>query len=202
MKIETAGYSLIDSLADQLNRLYSKIEVLDYSYDDIIGKAKMNQKKMTHLPTIILIYNKDLKGTGAGFGMRIHPILGIKRMHEGMDFYARKGTDVYATADGIVSEVRFSTTFGNIVEIDHGFGYETIYGHLSKFKVKKGQKIKRGEIIGLVESTGLSSGMHLHYEVHLNGKEVNPIYYFYADLTPAQYKQIIEQSEKELYSMD
>ncbi len=195
-------FKWIDSIAIKFNTLSSRISVLEFSYSDIYKTVKLNNEKMAHTPAIMPVYNKDLKGTGAGFGMRKHPILKIWRMHEGIDFFTEKGKEVYATANGKVSAVRFSPTFGNVVIINHGFGYETYYGHLSKFNVKTGQHVVRGEVVGFVGSTGLSSGNHLHYEVHVNGKEVDPVNYFYADLTSEQYKQIIAISENVTYSMD
>ncbi len=192
----------LNSISYKINRLYSKINVLDHSFDEIREITQEKKHKLLHIPVIMPIYNNDLKSTGAGFGMRKHPILGITRMHEGIDFFAKKGTKVYATAYGDVKTVRYSTSFGNLVVIDHGNGIETYYGHLFKFNVTKGQKVKRGQVIGYVGSTGLSSGPHLHYEVHVNEKEVDPVNYFFSDLTPEQYKMIIELSERVVYSMD
>ena len=192
----------LNTIKGDIDQIQSKARVVDYSFEEILNKADNNKERLLHIPAIMPIYNKDLSRTGSGFGMRFHPILKIKRMHEGIDFFAKTGTNVYATADGIVKEVRFSTTFGNLIVLNHGYGIETYYAHLSKFNIKKGQKVSRGQIIGFVGSTGLSSGSHLHYEVHLNNKEVNPVNYFYGDLNASQYQKIIELSEKAVYSMD
>ena len=193
---------MIDSISEKVNVLNSKAIVLDYSFDEILEEARKNKAKMCHIPAIMPINNKNLKRTGAGFGMRKHPILNITRMHEGIDFYANPGTEVYATADGTIKSAKYSATFGKVITIDHGYKLITLYAHLSEFNVSVGQKIKRGQIIGYVGSTGLSSGPHLHYEVHLNHKEVNPVHYFYADLKPIDYEKIIKLSEMEVYSMD
>ena len=148
------------------------------------------------------IANDDLLLTGSGFGMRLHPILKIYRMHEGMDFFAYIGTDVFATADGIVKDVRISETFGKVIEIDHGFGILTLYAHLNAFNVKEGQRVKRGNIIGQVGNTGMSSGQHLHYEVHIDGKEVDPVNYYFQDLSPAEYRKVVAIAQAYEMSMD
>ncbi len=193
---------MLSSMQDKVEQLSSKTNVLDYSLNEVYKEVLNNKEKLNHVPAIMPIHNKDLQRTGSGFGMRFHPILKIKRMHEGIDFYAMKGTEVYATADGVVESSRYSTTFGNVIVISHGYNIETLYAHLSKFNVKVGQKVKRGQVIAFVGSTGLSSGPHLHYEVHLDNKEVNPVHYFYGDLTAKEYDKIIELSEREVYSMD
>jgi murein DD-endopeptidase MepM/ murein hydrolase activator NlpD len=202
LKLGLNENKILNSTSKKLNHLYSKAKILNHSFDKLLEQAKVNKEKMLHIPAIMPIYNKDLKGTGAGFGMRLHPISGIRRMHEGIDFYAKTGKEVYATGNGFVKAVRYSKTFGNLIVIDHGYHIETYYAHLSKFNVNKGQKVKRGQVIGYVGNTGLSSGPHLHYEVHLNGKEVDPVHYFFGDLTPKQYEQIIILSKRDLYSMD
>lgn len=194
--------SFVNNLSNRLNKIYAKSQVLNKSFSEVISAAKENTEHMKRTPAIMPIYNKDLKGTGSGFGMRMHPILGIRRMHKGMDFYAKQGTDVYATADGTVTKTKYSPTFGNLVVVDHGYGIETYYAHLHKFKVKRGQKVKRGEVIALVGNTGLSSGPHLHYEVRINKYPVNPVHYFFSDLTSEQYKEIIALSERDIASMD
>ena len=142
------------------------------------------------------INNKDLTRTASGWGWRIHPIYKIKKFHEGMDFSAPIGTEVYATGDGTVSTVETSYSgYGKHVKIDHGFGYVTTYAHMSKFNVKVGQKVKRGDIIGFVGTTGISTGPHLHYEVVKKGQKVNPqLYYFQEDLDADDYERMIEIS--------
>ena len=134
--------------------------------------------------------------------MRMHPILKYRKMHNGMDFTAKTGTEVYATGDAVVKKASRSTGFGNLIVLDHGFGYETYYAHLSKFDVRKGQKIKRGEVIGEVGSTGLSTAPHLHYEVHKNGRVINPINFYHGDLTAEEYDIMLNQSNLENQSLD
>ena len=200
--LEGNDKEMLNSIFEKIDKINSKANVLEYSFEEISEAVRKNKIKMLHIPAIMPIYNKDLKRTGAGFGMRKHPILNITRMHEGIDFYATTGTEVYATADGVIESARYSTTFGNVVTIDHGYNLETLYAHLTRFNVKEGQRIKRGQVIGFVGSTGLSSGPHLHYEVHLNKKEINPVHYFYGDLKPKEYEKIIKLSTREVYSMD
>ncbi|MFC2098935.1 M23 family metallopeptidase [Bacteroidota bacterium] len=198
-----AGYpERVVTTAEKINRLDSHLKIQENSYREVIKEAFKNSTKLNHLPAIMPITNEDLLLTGTGFGMRLHPILKIWRMHEGLDFFAYTGTDVYATADGYVSDVRLSETFGNVIEIEHGYGIETLYAHLSSFNVRKGQRVKRGNVIGKVGDTGLASGQHLHYEVHINGKEVDPVNYFFKDLTPAEYKKIVAISQAYEMSMD
>lgn len=193
---------LVINTAKRIDKLSEKIKLEKKSITDLEKITYSKQDELIHTPAIQPVENKDLVRTGSGFGMRFHPILHIFRMHEGQDFVCPKGSEVYATADGKVTSVRKSTTFGNVVEIDHGFGYLTLYAHLSGFNVKQGQKVKRGDIIGYVGSTGLSSGYHLHYEVHKNGKPINPISYFFNDLSPEKYVQMHMIADSIQQSMD
>jgi len=194
--------SISQTIAQNIKQLKAKYAVLQHSYNDILHKAQQNIDKMKHMPAIIPIYTKSLQSIGSGFGMRKHPILNITRMHEGQDFYARTGTKVYATADGVVTHCKVSKTFGNLVIIDHGNGIETYYAHLNSFNVKKGQTVKRGQTIAEVGNTGLSSGQHLHYEVHIHGKEVNPAYYFFGNLTTDEYNKVLQLCSRDICSMD
>jgi murein DD-endopeptidase MepM/ murein hydrolase activator NlpD len=139
---------------------------------------------------------KNMYNVTSGFGMRIHPILKIYRKHTGVDITAPRGTPIYATADGVVSREQVSAGYGIHILINHGYSYQTLYGHLSKKVVKPGQKIKRGELIGYVGNTGQSMGPHLHYEVWKNGTPVNPVIYFTSDITPEEYNAILESSKK------
>jgi hypothetical protein len=198
-----SGYpNRIIRTAKRIEALDSYLKIQESSYKEVIRDALRSQKRLNHLPAIMPIYNEDLLLTGSGFGMRRHPILNIWRMHEGIDFYAYTGTDVFATADGYVKAVHHSETFGKVILIDHGYGIETLYAHLSAFKVKKGQRVKRGQMIGLVGNTGLSKGQHLHYEVHVNGEEVDPVNYFFKDLTPEEYKKVVAIAQAYETSMD
>ncbi len=187
---------LIIETAKKLDVVTRQLYVQSKSFDEIISLVNKNNEMLSHLPAIMPINNKDLTRTASGWGWRIHPIYKIKKFHEGMDFSAPIGTEVYATGDGTVSTVQTSYSgYGKHVKIDHGFGYVTIYAHMSKFNVKVGQKVKRGDIIGFVGTTGISTGPHLHYEVVKKGQKVNPqLYYFQEDLDPDDYERMIEIS--------
>ncbi len=159
-------------------------------------KLALNKEDMlASIPAIQPITNKDLKRTASGWGYRIHPIYKVRKMHWGMDFTAPVGTPVYATGNGKVVEIAGSvsgfTEFGKYVKIDHGYGYETVYGHLSKYNIKPGQEVKRGDIIGFVGNTGASTAPHLHYEVHKDGQRVNPALFYFKDLTAEEYDKMI-----------
>lgn len=166
------------------------------SFDEVAELAKNKEKMLTAVPAIVPISLEDIKRIGP-YGMRRHPIYGIMKMHEGMDFTAKKGTPVYSTGDGVVTKISKSIRgYGNLIVIDHGFGYTTRYAHLSSFLIKKGQKIKRGQAIGLVGNTGTSTGPHLHYEVRKKKRAIDPINFYFEDLTPEQYNEMIKQSRQ------
>ena len=155
------------------------------------------------LPAIQPVSNKNLSRMASGYGYRIHPIYKTRKMHSGMDFSAKTGTEIYATGDGKISKVRKSRRgYGNHVVIEHGYGYKTLYAHMSKYIVRKGQKVKRGEVIGYVGSTGTSVAPHLHYEVHKDGKKINPVNFYYNDLTPEEYEKMLEISSQNNQSFD
>ncbi len=190
--------------AKRLDKLSKAVYVQSKSYDDVIEMAKNRELQLSSLPAIQPIANKDLTRTASGWGYRIHPIYKIRKFHHGMDFTAPTGTDVYATADGTVELVERSRRgYGNRVVIDHGFGYKTMYAHLDDFNnLWKGKEVKRGDIIAYVGSTGLSTAPHLHYEVHLNKKKINPINYYFEDLTAAEYDRMIDLSMRPGQSYD
>ena len=147
--------------------------------------------------------NKDLGRIASGFGYRIDPIYKTIKLHAGLDFTGPTGTPIYATADGTVKTANFSNSgYGNHVIINHGYGYETLYGHMSKIKSRNGQKVKRGEVIGYIGSTGKSTGPHLHYEVRKNGQKIDPVYFFYNDLTPEQFDRMLKQAAASNQSLD
>lgn len=199
----SANYSeLIRNTARDINKLDARLILEQQSLIKLSVDARKNADRLLHLPAIMPVSNKDLSYTGSGFGRRYHPILKIWRMHEGIDFISPHGSDVIATADGVVSSARRSRTFGRVIEIDHGYGYKTIYAHLKGFNVKKGQKVARGDVIGWVGNTGLSAGTHLHYEVHKNDREVDPVHYFFKDLTTEEYHAIIEKASSFESSLD
>jgi murein DD-endopeptidase MepM/ murein hydrolase activator NlpD len=193
---------LANSMANQLNNLSLRLAFQSKSYSDIELLVKNKEKLLLAIPAIQPVSNKDLNRIASGFGMRLHPILKIYRPHNGLDFTAPTGVPIYATADGKVDKAEFNAGFGNHVVINHGYGFETLYGHMVKIKVHAGEVVKRGEVIGYLGSTGLSSGPHCHYEVHRNGVPVDPIYYFYQDLTPAQFDRILKLAANQGQSLD
>ncbi|MDT0293628.1 M23 family metallopeptidase [Mesonia ostreae] len=194
--------SLIIETNKKLDILQKQIVVQSKSLDEIALLAEKKEKLLTAIPAIQPIKNENLTRMASGYGMRMHPILKYRKMHNGMDFTARTGTEVFATGDAVVKKASRTTGFGNLIVLDHGFGYETYYAHLSEFKVRRGQKINRGEVIGEVGSTGLSTAPHLHYEVHKNGKVINPINFYHGDLTADEYDIMLNQSNLENQSLD
>jgi murein DD-endopeptidase MepM/ murein hydrolase activator NlpD len=195
--------NIVVNTAKRLDKIAKKIYVQSVSYDEIIKMAVNKEAMLAAVPAIQPISNKDLKRTASGWGYRIHPIYKIRKFHYGMDFTAPTGTEIYATGDGVVKVVNSSQRgYGNKVVIDHGFGYQTLYGHMSAFNVKVGQKVKRGDVIGYVGNTGLSTGPHLHYEVIHNNKKVNPVNYYFNDLTAKEYDEMIEISMNTGQSFD
>jgi murein DD-endopeptidase MepM/ murein hydrolase activator NlpD len=193
---------LIESLTNQLNNLSLRLNFQNNSYNTIEGLVKNKEKLLTAIPAIQPLSNKDLTRIASGFGMRMHPILKTYRPHNGLDFTAPTGVPIYATADGVVNKAENSGGFGNHIVINHGFGFETLYAHMVRMKARIGEKVKRGEVIGYVGSTGLSSGPHCHYEVHRNGQPVDPIYYFYNDITPEQFDRITKLAKAANQSLD
>lgn len=193
---------MVINASKRIDVLSKQLVVQSKSLDEIRLLAEDKEKLLEAIPAIQPVQNKDLKRMASGYGMRMHPILKYRKMHNGMDFTAPRGAAIYATGDGIVKRAVRSSTFGNLIIIDHGFGYETYYAHLSKYEVKKGQKVTRGDIIAYVGNTGLSAGPHLHYEVHKNGKAINPINFYHADLTPAEYDIMLGRSVIENMSLD
>jgi murein DD-endopeptidase MepM/ murein hydrolase activator NlpD len=191
------------SLAATLNSISGRIKFQEKSYSDIEGMIKNKAKLLASTPAIQPVSNKDLTRVASGFGSRIDPVYKTVKFHAGLDFAAPQGTPIYATADGRITTAGNSGNgYGNHVEINHGYGYETLYGHMVRVKARIGQLVKRGEVIGWVGSTGKSTGPHLHYEVHKNGRPIDPIYFFYNDLTPEQYQQILKLAASSNQSFD
>lgn len=186
---------LVVNTTKKLDILSKQAYIQSKSYDEVLKMALNKEKMLASIPAIMPISNKDLKRTSSGFAFRTHPIHKIWKFHEGQDFTAPTGTNIYATGDGVVKGIYGNTkskvSFGRWLVIDHGYGYETLYGHLSGTKVKKGQKVKRGDVIAYVGNTGGSVGPHLHYEVHKDNKPVDPKLYFFKDLTPEEYEKMI-----------
>ena len=179
-------------ISNQLNNISSRVVYQFSSYDGIEKLIKNQGAKLACIPAIQPVSNKELTRIASGFGMRIHPIYGIAKMHNGLDFTAPQGTPIYATGDGTVTMAGMGTGTGNHVIINHGYGYETVYMHMVRVKARDGQRVKRGEVIGWVGSTGASTGPHCHYEVHINGNPVDPVYFFYNDLNAEQYDRLLK----------
>lgn len=194
---------LIKSIGSQLNKLILLAAYQEKSYSDIEKMVKNKEKLLAAIPAIQPVSDKDLTRIASGFGTRIDPVYKVPKYHAGLDFAAPIGTPIYATADGVVTDAGFNEGgYGNRVIINHGFGYETLYGHMYRIKARQGQKVKRGEVIGYVGSTGKSTGPHCHYEVHRNGNPVDPVYYFYNDLTPEQYDRLLKLAQTANQSLD
>ncbi len=193
---------IIVKLSESVDNLRRKIYIESKSQDDVVDLAESKEKLFAAIPAIQPVANKQLIALASGFGLRIHPIYKVKKMHTGIDFAAAIGTPIYATADGTIDKLDVSFSgYGKMIEIDHGFGYRTRYAHMHGFAVRQGQKIKRGDLIGYVGDTGLSTAPHLHYEVFVNGIHANPVHYFFNDLNPAEYEKIIELASIENQSL-
>jgi murein DD-endopeptidase MepM/ murein hydrolase activator NlpD len=184
--------SLEKSIAQQLNNINARIAYQTQSYTSIQTLIKNQEAKLASIPAIQPISNKELTRIASGFGFRIHPIYGIAKMHNGLDFTAPQGTPIYATGNGTVTAAAAAGGAGNQVIINHGYGYETVYMHMVRIKANLGQVVKRGEIIGWVGSTGASTGPHCHYEVHINGTPVDPVYFFYNDISADEYDRLLK----------
>lgn len=199
---EFDGYDHSDVIkltAKRLDDFTKRLYIQSKSFDEVYKMASNKQERLNHVPAIMPL-RKNSCSIISGFGTRYHPILHYRRMHTGIDLSAKTGTPIYATGDGTVQVAGRSddlSGYGIAVLINHGYGYQTLYGHMNDVKVRQGQKVKRGELLGHVGSTGLASGPHCHYEVWLNGNKVNPIYYFFNDLTPHEYEQVIEAANQE-----
>lgn len=188
-----ASSDLVMNTRRRLDKLAMQLYVQSVSLDEVAELAMSKQEMLASIPAIQPISNDDLTRLASGFGMRMHPIHKINKFHAGMDFTAKPGTEIYATGDGVVDFADHNTSgYGLHVVIDHGFDYQTLYAHMSKVLVKKGQKVKRGDVIGLVGNSGLSAGPHLHYEVHKGGQPVDPANFFFNDLTPEEYMLLLE----------
>lgn len=194
---------LIKSMSKQLAALSSRIQYQVKSYGEIDEMIRNKAKLLASIPAIQPISNKDLTHIASGFGTRIDPVYKVSKFHAGLDFAAQQGTPIYATADGRVKEAsRQEGGYGNHVIINHGYGYETLYGHMVRIKAREGQSVKRGEVIGWVGSTGKSTGPHCHYEVHKNGTPVDPVFFFYNDLSPEQFDRMLKLAAASNQSFD
>jgi murein DD-endopeptidase MepM/ murein hydrolase activator NlpD len=194
---------LMEETSKKLDRLLKEIYVQSKSFDEVLKLAQNKEQMINSIPAIMPLNIKHMIRQPGGFGWRTHPIYKTQEFHPGMDFPAAEGVPVYATGDGIVASSDANMQgYGNHVIIDHGYSYQTLYGHLSKLNVRAGQKVKRGQLIGLVGSTGLSTAPHLHYEVIKNGQKVNPINFYYNDLNPEEYQQMLQLSQQSSQSFD
>ena len=210
----TQQISYYDSLARMTNTqlaadIQRKVDILEKemyvqarSYEEILELAKNQELRMENIPAIQPVLNKDLKRMASGYGWRVDPVYHIRRFHEGMDFSAPVGTDIFATGNGLVTYSGWRQGYGETVEIDHGFGYATRYAHCSKRIARVGQKVKRGDVIALVGNTGKSTGPHLHYEVHHNGQPIDPRNYYFYDLSPEDYDRMVQLSSNMGNMMD
>jgi murein DD-endopeptidase MepM/ murein hydrolase activator NlpD len=204
---ELEGYESSELLVEtqkKLDILSKMAAVQSKSFDDVKNLALDKEKMLAAIPGIQPVANKNLKRMASGYGRRIHPIYKVRKMHWGMDFSAKTGTPIFATGDGKISNDRKigGSGYGKYIVIDHGYGYQTLYAHMSKVAVRKGQSVKRGDVIGYVGNSGRSAGPHLHYEVVKDGKKVNPINFYYSDLTPEEFEQMIEISNSINQSFD
>ncbi|WP_306564985.1 M23 family metallopeptidase [Flavobacterium lindanitolerans] len=200
------GYNnseLVVSTTKRVDIISKELVIQSKSLDEILKLAKEKEKLLTAIPAIQPVKNEQLKQMASGFGYRSDPFTKIRKFHAGMDFSAKTGTPVYATGDGVVERAdNTASGYGNHIVIRHGFGYETLYGHLSKYKVRAGQRVKRGDVIGYVGSTGRSEAPHLHYEVHKNGEVVNPLNYYYGNISAAEFVAISKLANQENQSLD
>ena len=200
------GYSNSEIMVEtskKMDKILGKLYVQSKSFDEVFDLAKNKEKMLASIPAIQPVNNKDLRRVGSHFGMRMDPFYKVKKFHEGIDFTAPVGTEIYATGNGTVVEAgRNQGGYGNEIVIDHGYSYQTVYAHLSRIFVRPGQKVLRGQVIGYVGNTGKSTAPHLHYEVHKNGIAVNPIYFFFNDLTPAQFEAMLAASAEPSQTMD
>lgn len=196
-------YDLETSIESTLINLTRRMSAQERSYAQIDQFIKNKEELLACTPAIQPLSNKDLKRIASGFGHRIDPVYKTVKFHAGLDFTAPQGTPIYASANGVVKvAAHLGTGYGNHVVINHGYGYETLYGHMYRIKAKPGQRVKRGEIIGYVGSTGKSTGPHCHYEVHKNGRPLDPVYFFYNDLTPEQFDRIVKMASVSNQSFD
>ncbi|MBE0648919.1 MAG: M23 family metallopeptidase [Bacteroidales bacterium] len=200
------GYSNSEIIVEtykKMDKIKGQLYVQSKSLDEVFSMAKNKENMLASIPAIQPVSNKDLKRIGSYFGTRMDPFYKVKKFHEGVDFTAPTGTEIYAAGNGVITTAgRNFGGYGNQVVIDHDYSYTTLYAHMSKILVKNGEKVKRGQVIGLVGNTGKSTAPHLHYEIRKNGNAVNPIYFFYNDITPEQFELMLELSANPSQSMD
>lgn len=194
---------LTTSIVQSISNVGARINSQQKSYNEIAGFIKNKEQLLAGTPAIQPVSNKDLNRVASGFGYRVDPVYKTVKFHAGLDFAAPQGVPIYATANGVVKVAgNVGNGYGNHVVVNHGYGYETLYGHMFKVVVRSGRQVKRGEILGYVGSTGKSTGPHLHYEVHKNGRPLDPVYFFYNDLTPEQFDRILKVAAASNQSLD
>ena len=194
---------LIFSIDTTIRKLKARIEAQKKSYKELTNLVENKELLLAATPAIQPVSNQDLNRIASGYGYRIDPVYKTIKLHAGLDFAAPQGTPIYATADGTVKVSGFSDGgYGNHVVINHGYGYETLYGHMVRIKVRNGTRVKRGEVVGYVGNTGKSTGPHCHYEVRKNGQKLDPVYFFYNDLSPQQFDQLLKQASASNQSLD
>lgn len=194
---------LLISTGKKLDEIEAKLHAQSQSFKELVALAKENEDRLAAMPAIQPVRNKDLRRIASGFGWRIDPVYGTRKMHWGLDFTGNTGTEIFSTGAGIVEKVKHSGWgYGREIVINHGFGLKSRYAHLREFKVKEGDTVKRGDLIGLMGNSGKSTGTHLHYEVEKDGKKVDPINYLHADLTAEEYEEIIKVTNNALKSLD
>jgi len=194
---------LVINTSKRVDVISKELVIQSKSLDEILKLAKEKNNLLAAIPAIQPVRNENLKAMASGFGYRTDPFTKVRKFHAGMDFSAKSGTPIYATGDGVVDRAdNTASGYGNHIVIRHGFGYETLYGHLSKYNVRSGQRVKRGDIIGYVGSTGRSEAPHLHYEVHKNGEVVNPLNFYYGNISAAEYVAIARLANQENQSLD
>lgn len=194
---------LVYAIDTTIRRIRARIAAQQKSYTELTRLVDKKEDILAATPAIQPVSNKDLNRIASGYGYRIDPVYKTIKLHAGLDFAAPQGTPIYATADGVIKTAgQSSGGYGNHVVINHGYGYETLYGHMVRIKARNGQRVKRGEVIGYVGSTGKSTGPHCHYEVHKNGQKLDPVYFFYNDLSPQQFDQLLKQASASNQSLD
>lgn len=198
----TRTAAILRNTIGKADDLEKQMYIQSRSYDELAEMVQTNEEKLKHIPAIQPVLNRDLRRVASGFGYRIDPIYRTRRMHSGMDFSAPVGTEIFATGNGVVEFAGWKQGYGNTVMIDHGFGYKTLYGHMHKIYVRNNQKVSRADVIGEVGNTGKSTGPHLHYEVKFRDKNVDPLNYYFLDLSPEEYDRMIRLAQNAGQVMD
>lgn len=195
---------IVQETSRKMDQLAHMLYTQSRSFDELVQLAQQEEDKLVHMPAIMPVLNKDLKRTASGYGRRIDPIYKTVRFHHGMDFSAPTGTEIFVTGNGTIESIGWRQGYGNCIFVNHGYGYTTVYGHCSKFVkgLKKGDRVVRGDVIAYVGSTGKSTGPHLHYEVRYKGEPQNPQNYYFLDLTPEEYDEMVLVSSNNAKTFD